>query len=87
MGGYIAATRHASISRGWNILKIRRSIKISFSLFFFFFFSNETFSCGNSEIINVEISAFRDTVSREGDFCEDFSYWGERGGGVCSYFD
>lgn len=38
MGGYIAATRHASISRGWNILKIRRSIKISFSLFFFFFF-------------------------------------------------
>ena len=48
MGGYIAATRHASISRGWNILKIRRSIKISFSLFFFFFFSNETFLCGNS---------------------------------------
>lgn len=88
MGGYIAATRHASISRGWNILKIRRSIKISFSLFSFFFFSNETFSCGNSEIINVEISAFRDTVSQEGwNFCEDFSYWGERGGGVCSYFD
>lgn len=56
--------------------------------FFLFFFSNETFSCGNSEIINVEISAFRDTVSREGwNFCEDFSYWGERGGGVCSYFD
>lgn len=77
MGGYIAATRHASISRGWNILKIRRSIKISFFIFSFFF-PNETFSCGNSEIINVEISAFRDTVSREGwNFCEDFSYWGK----------
>lgn len=33
----------------------------------------------------MEISAFRDTVSREGwNFCEDFSYWGKEEEGFTS---
>lgn len=65
MGRYIAgtiATRHTSISR-MEYIKNPSFVK---NILFPFFFFNETVSCGNSEMINVEISTFRDTLSREG---------------------